>query len=99
MDRGAVVVGANQRAVVHRSPHRLVHAIALPERAVGEADLPAHGLPTSGKPVLVQLARRGIAVRGREARISLAERSHDLRTAMNLYQFVAEHAGILALPA
>ena len=37
------------RAVPHRAPDRRVHAVALPDAAVGEADLPAHRRSRRGR--------------------------------------------------
>src|SRR5205814_7485537 len=86
-----VIVRANQRAVVDRAPDRLMHAVALPDRAIGEADLAPYRPPPASEAMLVQGARSLIARFGRQARIALAERRHLARALIQRDQLAGQH--------
>src|SRR5207344_856885 len=73
-DDGAITFGTDQRAVVDRSPDRLVDAVARPDGAVGEADLAADRLPSLRQAVAVQRTRRLITLRRRETGVGIGER-------------------------
>ena len=71
--RGPIPMREDHGAVIERAPHRLVHAVARPEGAVGEADLAPAQLPAARQARRVQ-PRRGAIARGRVERgIALAE--------------------------
>jgi hypothetical protein len=85
LDARPVFFRLNQRAVVDRAPHRLVDAVALPERAVRESDLAPERLPALRDAMRVQRTRAGVARFRREARIALAEARHDRRGLMHTH--------------
>ena len=55
LPHGLPAVEQRERAVPHARPDRLVHAVARPDRAVGEADLPDARLLAGGDAAAVDL--------------------------------------------
>ena len=55
-------------------PHRLVHAVARPDRAVGEADLAADGLPALRAPARLDVVQHRVAIRHGKIRRARCDR-------------------------
>jgi hypothetical protein len=74
--RRLIVLGLDKRAIVDRAPDGLVHAVAVPDRPIGKADLAADRTPVKRNAMRVQGLRRRIAIVRRHSRESVGERRH-----------------------
>ncbi len=66
LHRGAPMGGKLDRVRPHVRPYRLPHAVARPDRAIGEADLAPHRLPPLRAAAALDLAKHRIAIRDTE---------------------------------
>jgi hypothetical protein len=89
---------AEQSRVVHEAPDRLAHAVLVPQRAVGEADLAPDRPLAARDPCRVHARGHLVGPRHVERRIARRERGDRLRRAERRDQLFRELVHVSRFP-